>query len=219
MFFVVFISLFRPVPARWFHLVRVVLALDKWLQIFSPLMGCGSPFGGFVSPFEGFVGFCIWVCFIFFAEITVANGYWWIWLWVHNREKRKIEVLGFENLVMGSQSQSHHSHIKHLASLNSSPNRPCMLVSFFFFFLVRFNTYPLFNFLSLFGFQENKREKNIGYCSLCCLSFILLLKVETSDLFSIGKEKEIMGFVIYVVEVLVKMRDLLKVEPNGCLRI
>ena len=28
-----------------------------------------------------------------------------------------------------------------------------------------------------------------------------------------------MGFVIYVVEVLVKMRDLLKVEPNGCLRL
>ena len=76
---------------------------------------------------------------------------------------------------MGSQSQSHHNHIKHLASLNSSPNRPCMLVSIFFFFL-RFNTYPLFNFLSLFGFQENKREKDIGYCSFCCLSFILLCK-------------------------------------------
>ena len=28
-----------------------------------------------------------------------------------------------------------------------------------------------------------------------------------------------MGFVIYVVEVLVKKRDLLKVEPNGCLRL
>ena len=38
-------------------------------------------------------------------------------------------------------------------------------------------------------------------------------------MFSIGKEKEILGFVIYVVEVLVKMRDLLKVEPNGCLRL
>ena len=35
---------------------------------------------------------------------------------------------------MGSQSQSHHSHIKHLASLNSSPNFPCILVTFFFFF-------------------------------------------------------------------------------------
>ena len=35
----------------------------------------------------------------------------------------------------------------------------------------------------------------------------------------IGKEKEILGFFIYVVEVLVKMRDLLKVEPNGCLRL
>ena len=38
-------------------------------------------------------------------------------------------------------------------------------------------------------------------------------------MFSIGKEKEILGFVIYVVEVHVKMRDLLKVEPNGCLRL
>ena len=77
---------------------------------------------------------------------------------------------------MGSQSQTHHSHIKHLASLNSSPNCPCMLVSFFVFVFLRFNTYPLFNFLSLFSFQENKREKNIGYCSLCYLSFILLCK-------------------------------------------
>ena len=38
-------------------------------------------------------------------------------------------------------------------------------------------------------------------------------------MFSIGKEKEILGLVIYVVEVLVKMRDSLKVEPNGCLRL
>ena len=85
----------------WFYLVTVVLALGKWLQIFSPLMGCGSLFGGFVSLFVGFVGFCIWVCFIlfyFFAEITVVKGYWWIWLWVHNREKRKIEVLGFREI-------------------------------------------------------------------------------------------------------------------------
>ena len=28
-----------------------------------------------------------------------------------------------------------------------------------------------------------------------------------------------MGFVIYIVEVLVKMRDLLKVETSGCLRL
>ena len=134
MFFMIFISLFRPIPTQWFHLVMVVLALDKWLQIFSPLTVCGSPFGGFVSPFVGFVGFCIWVCFIFFAEITVASGYRWIWLWVHNREKRKIEVLGFREFVMGSQSQSHHNHIKCLASLNSSLNCPCMLLSIFFFF-------------------------------------------------------------------------------------
>ena len=36
------------------------------------IMGCGSAFGGFVSPFVGFVGFCSWIRFIFFAEITVA---------------------------------------------------------------------------------------------------------------------------------------------------
>ena len=47
----------------------------------------------------------------------------------------------------------------------------------------------------------------------------MLCKVETFDLFSIGKEKEILGFVIYVIEVVVKMRDLLKVKPNGCLRL
>ena len=58
--------------------------------------------------------FCVTICgfcwflhlsllyFFIFAEITMASGYWWIWLWVHNREKRKIEVLGFENFVMGS---------------------------------------------------------------------------------------------------------------------
>ena len=46
----------------------------------------------------------------------------------------------------------------------------------------------------------------------CCV------KVETFDLFSIEKEKEILGFVIYIVKVLVKMRDLLKVKPNGWLK-
>ena len=129
-------------------------------------MGCGSPFGCFVSPFVGFVGFCIWVCFIFFAEITVASYYWWIWLWVHNKEKRKIEVLGFREFGYGFTISISPHHIKHLASLNSSPNHPCMLVSFLFFcflflflflffcflFFLRFNTYPLFNFPSLFGF-------------------------------------------------------------------
>ena len=57
----------------------------------------------------------------------------------------------------------------------------------------------------------------IVVCSICAL--YCCVKVETFDLFLIGKEKEILGFVIYVVEVLVKMRDLLKVEPNGCLRL
>ena len=54
----------------------------------------------------------------------------------------------------------------------------------------------------------------IVVCALYCC-----VKAETFDLFSIRQEKEILGFVIYVVEVLVKMRDLLKVETSGCLRL
>ena len=57
----------------------------------------------------------------------------------------------------------------------------------------------------------------IVVCSICAL--YCCVKVETFDLFSIGQEKEIPRFVIYVVEVLVKMRDLLKVETSGCLRL
>ena len=145
-------------------------------------MGCGSPFGGFVSPFVGFVGFCIWVCFIFFAEITVANGYWWIWLWVHNREKRKTEVLGFREFCYGftisisPQPYQTPSFSKFFSKSSLYVGKLLFSFLFFSFVFLRFNTYPLFNFLSLFGFQENKREKNIGYCSLCCLSFILLCK-------------------------------------------
>ena len=169
----------------WFYLVTVVLALGKWLQIFSPLMGCGSLFGGFVSLFVGFVGFCIWVCFIlfyFFAEITVVKGYWWIWLWVHNREKRKIEVLGFREFGYGftisisPRPYQTPSFSKFFSKSSLYVGKLLLFFLFFSFFFLRFNTYPLFNFLSLFGFQENKMEKNIGYCSLCCLSFILLCK-------------------------------------------
>ena len=83
---------------------------------------------------------------------------------------------------MGSQSQSYHNHIKHLASLNSSLNRPCMLVSFFFlffFFLLFFwgLTHTRYSIFSLCLVSKKiKGKKNIGYCSLCCLSFILLCK-------------------------------------------
>ena len=57
--------------------------------------------------------FCVTICgfcsflhlgllyFIFFAEITMASGYWWIWLCIHNREKRKMEVLGFREFGYG----------------------------------------------------------------------------------------------------------------------
>ena len=55
----------------------MVLALGKWLQIFSPLMGCGSLFGGFVSPFVGFFVFCIWVCaFFFFFFFFLQKSQW-----------------------------------------------------------------------------------------------------------------------------------------------
>ena len=128
-------------------------------------MGCGSPFGGFVSPFVGFVGFCIWVCFIFFAEITVANGYQWIWLWVHNREKRKIEVLGFREFGYGftisilPQPYQTPGFSKFFSKSSLYVGKLLFSFLFFSFVFLRFNTYPLFNFLSLFGFQENKREK------------------------------------------------------------
>ena len=142
MFFVVFISLFRPISTQWFHLATEVLALDKWLQIFSPLMGYGSPFGGFVSPFVGFVGFAFGFAFFFFgAGITVANGYWCIWLWIHNREKRKIEVLGFREFAYGFTISISPQPYQTPSFSKSSPNRPCMLVSFFsisFFFLFLF---------------------------------------------------------------------------------
>ena len=99
------------------------------------IMGCGSPFGGFVSPFVGFVRFCIWVCFILFflqkSRWPVGIGGFGYAFTIERKERWRFWVL--ENLVMGSQSQSRHSHIKHLASLNSSLNRPCMLVSFFSF--------------------------------------------------------------------------------------
>ena len=76
MFFVVFISLFQPISTQWFHLATEVLALDKWLQIFSPLMGYGSPFGGFVSPFVGFVGFAFGFAFFFFFWCRNHGGQW-----------------------------------------------------------------------------------------------------------------------------------------------
>ena len=75
---------------------------------------------------------------------------------------------------MGSQSQSHHSHIKHLASLNSSPNCPRMLVSIFFFKGLTHTHYSIFSLCLVY--KKIKGKKNIGSCSLCCLSFILLYK-------------------------------------------
>ena len=50
---------------------------------------------------------------------------------------------------------------------------------------------------------------------MCCLSLYCFVKVETFD----WKGERNSGFSDYVVEILVKMRDLLKVEPNGCLRL
>ena len=119
---------------------------------------------------------------------------------------------------MGSQSQSHHNHIKHLASLNSSPNRPCMLVSIFFFFFwgLTHTHYSIFS-LCLVS-KKIKGKKILGIVVSAVWALYCYVKVETFDLFSIGKEKEILGFVIYIVKVLVKMRDLLKVKPNGWLK-
>ena len=82
------------ISSRWFWLSVSVY------NFFSPLMGCGSPFGGFCVTICGFCWFLHlgFFFFFFFAEIAVASGYGWIWLWVHNREKREIEVLGFREI-------------------------------------------------------------------------------------------------------------------------
>ena len=80
------------ISSRWFWLSVSVY------NFFSPLMGCGSPFGGFCVTICGFCWFLHLGFFFFFAEIAVASGYGWIWLWVHNREKREIEVLGFREI-------------------------------------------------------------------------------------------------------------------------
>ena len=128
------------------------------------IMGCGSPFGGFVSPFVGFVGFCIWVSFIFFAEITVASSYWWICYGFTIERKERYRFCVLENLVMGSQSQSYHNHIKHLASLNSYPNRPCMLASFFFFFGLTHIHYSIFSLCLVSKKIKGKKILDIVVC-------------------------------------------------------
>ena len=83
---------------RWFHLVTVVLALGKWLQFFSPLMGCGSPFGGFVSPFVGFVGFCIWVFILFLQKLQwpVVMGGFGYGFTIERKERERF--LGFREI-------------------------------------------------------------------------------------------------------------------------
>ena len=106
----------------------------------------------------------------------MASGYWWIWLWVHNREKRKIEVLGFREFGYGFTISISPQPYQTPGFSKFFSKSSLYVGKHFFFLFLRFNTYPLFNFLSLFGFQENKREKDIGYCSFCCLSFILLCK-------------------------------------------
>ena len=164
-------------------------------------------------------GFALLLLF-FFAEITVANGYWWIWLWVHNREKRKIEVLGFREFGYGftiSISPQPYQ-TPDFSKFFSKSSLYVGKASFFFFFWVLTHThYSIFSLCLVCKKIEGK--KNIGYCSLCCLSFILRCKC-WNFWFVFGWEGERNSrFVIYVVQVLVKMRDLLKVEPNGCLRL
>ena len=95
----------------------------------------------------------------FFAEITVASGYWWIWLWVHNKEKIKIEVLGFREFGYGFTGLISPQPYQTLGFSKFFSKSSLYVGNLFFFFFLRFNTYPLVNFLSLFGFQENKWEK------------------------------------------------------------
>ena len=139
-------------------------------------MGRGSPFGGFVSPFVGFASFCIWVCFIFFAEITVASGYWWIWLWVHNREKRKIEVLGFREFGYGF-TISISPQLYQTPGFSKFFSKSSLYVGKHFFFFFKGLTHTHYSIFSLCLVSKKiNGKKNIGDCSLCCLSFILLCK-------------------------------------------
>ena len=111
--------------------------------------------------------------FFFGAGITVANGYWCIWLWIHNREKRKIEVLGFREFAYGFTISISPQPYQTPSFSKSSPNRPCMLVSFFFLLFFWGLTHTHYSIFSLcLVFKKIKGKKNIGYCSLCCLSFI-----------------------------------------------
>ena len=130
--------------------------------------------------------FCVTICgFCWFLQLDLlycffrnhgGHGYWWIWLCIHNREKRKIEVLSFREFGYGFTISISPQPYQTPGFSKFFSKSSLYVGKHFFFFFLRFNTNPLLNFLSLFGFQENKREKDIGYCSFCCLSFILLCK-------------------------------------------
>ena len=138
--------------------------------------------------------FCVTICgfcwflhlgllyyFFFFVEIMVASGYWWIWLWVHNREKRKIEALGFREFGYGFtisiSPQPYQTPGFSKFFSKSSLYVGELLFSFFFFLFFSGLTHTRYSIFSLCLVSKKiKGKKNIGYCSLCCLSFILLCK-------------------------------------------
>ena len=130
-------------------------------------MGCGSPFGGFVSPFVDFAfGFASSSSFFFLQKsqwLVVIGGFGYGFT-IERKERYRFWVL--ENLVMGSQSQSHHNHIKCLASLNSSLNRPCMLVSIFFFFFkgLTHTHYSIFSLCLVYKKIKGKKILGIVVC-------------------------------------------------------
>ena len=112
--------------------------------------------------------------FFFGAGITVANGYWCIWLWIHNREKRKIEVLGFREFAYGFTISISPQPYQTLGFFKFFSKSSLYVGKLFFFWCLTHTHYSIFS-LCLVS-KKIKGKKNIGYCSLCCLSFILLCK-------------------------------------------
>ena len=122
----------------------------------------------------------LWVLLVFafgFALFFLQKSRW-IWLWVHNRKKRKIEVLGFREFGYGftisisPQPYQTPSFSKFFSKSSLYVGK--LLLFFFFFWGLTHTHYSIFS-LCLVS-KKIKGKKNIGYCSLCCLSFILLCK-------------------------------------------
>ena len=125
-------------------------------------MGCGSPFGGFVSPF---VGFCIWICFIFFLQKSqwpmVIGGFGYGF----TIERRKIKVLGFREfgygftILISPQPYQTPNFYKFFSKLSLYVGNLFSFFLFFFFCGLTHTHYSIFS-LCLVS-KKIKGKKNI----------------------------------------------------------